>query len=149
MDAGKHQRRAEALATGRAVAVFTLGFGTAVSLWRWEGGFSVRRLDNEGKALEAVLRFIESRDNTLRENDGWSPDDPKDPDPDEQRRVDYVCTVGRLIYAFEHTRVEPFSNQIRLEDHNQKLFGPIIERFDHRGDQEIWDLLVPRRLPLG
>ena len=59
------------------------------------------------------------------------------------RRVDYVCTVGRLLYAFEHTRIEPFPNQIRLADHNQKLFDPIIGRFDHREDREVWDLYVP------
>jgi hypothetical protein len=96
--------------------------------------------NNEGKALDAVLRFIEARDNDLRENDGWSPDDPKNPDPDPLRRVDYVCTVGRLLYAFEHTRIEPFPNQIRLADQNKKLFDPVSERFDHRADQEVWDL---------
>ena len=98
---------------------------------------------NEGKALDAVLRFIEVRDNAHRKNDGWSPDDPKHPDSDRLRRVDYVCTVGQLLYAFEHTRIEPFIDQIRLADHNQKLFGPIIEHFDHRTDREVWDLYVP------
>jgi hypothetical protein len=29
---------------------------------------------NEGKALDAVLRFIEARENAPRENDGRSPD---------------------------------------------------------------------------
>jgi hypothetical protein len=98
---------------------------------------------NEGKALDAVLRFIEARDNAIRENDGRSPDDPKDPDPDPMRRVDYVCTVGHTLYALEHTGIEPFSNQIELGVHNEKLFGPIVERFDHRSDREIWDLIVP------
>ncbi len=64
--------------------------------------------NSEGKALDAVLRFIETRDYALRGNDGWSPDDRKNSDPDPLRRVDYVCTVGRLLYAFEHTRIEPF-----------------------------------------
>ncbi len=99
--------------------------------------------DNEGKALDAVLRFIEARDNALRKNDGWSPDDPKEPDPDPLRRVDYVCTVGRLLYAFEHTRIEPFIDQIELGVQNQNLFDPIIERFDHRSDREFWELIVP------
>jgi hypothetical protein len=98
---------------------------------------------NEGKALDAVLRFIEARDNAVRENDGRSSDDPKDPDPDPLRRVDYVCTVGLTLYAFEHTRTEPFSNQIELGVHNEKLFGPIVERFDHRSDREFWELIVP------
>lgn len=99
--------------------------------------------DNEGKALDAVLRFIEGRDNVLRKNDGRSPDDPKNPDPDQLRRVDYVCTVGRLLYAFEHTRIEPFPNQLTLADHDQQLLEPIIKRFDHRADREVWDLIVP------
>ena len=98
---------------------------------------------NEGKALDAVLRFIEARDHAPRENDGWSPDDPKDPDPDRLRRVDYVCTVGRVLYAFEHTRIEPFIDQIELEVQNRNLFGPIMERFDHRSDREFWELIVP------
>src|SRR5271165_2223383 len=36
---------------------------------------------NEGAAIDAVLRFIESRDHALRKNDGGSPDALKDPDP--------------------------------------------------------------------
>jgi hypothetical protein len=96
---------------------------------------------NEGKALDAVLRFIEARDNALRKDDGRSPDDLND--PDEQRRVDYVCTIGQTLYAFEHTRIEPFPNQITWADHNWKLFDPIIARFDHRSDRELWYLIVP------
>jgi hypothetical protein len=86
---------------------------------------------NEGKALDAVLRFIEKRDNALRKSDGWSPDDPTNPDPDPLRRVDYVCTVGQLLYAFEHTRIEPFIGQIEFGVQNRNLFDPISQRFDH------------------
>jgi hypothetical protein len=96
---------------------------------------------NEGKAVDAVLRFIEARDHAVRESDGRSPDDLND--PDEQRRVDYVCTVGQTLYAFEHTRIEPFIDQIESGVHDKKFFDPIIERFNHRTDQEIWDLYVP------
>jgi hypothetical protein len=102
---------------------------------------------NEGKALDAVIRFIEARDHAPRENDGRSPDDLND--PDEQRRVDYICAVGQTLYAFEHTGIEPFPNQIKFADHNQKLFDPIIKRFDHRADQEIWDLYVPVEASAG
>ena len=102
---------------------------------------------NEGKALDAVLRFIEERDHAPRERDGRSPDDLND--PDEQRRVDYVCAVGQTLYAFEHTSIQPFPNQIRLADHNQKLFDPIIERFDHRTDREVWELYVPVEASAG
>jgi hypothetical protein len=102
---------------------------------------------NEGKAIDAVLRRIEARDHALRLNDGRSPDDLNDPDP--LRRVDYVCTVGNALYAFEHTGIEPFGNQIELEVHNRKLFEPICERFDYRADRELWELHVPVEASAG
>jgi hypothetical protein len=102
---------------------------------------------NEGKALDAVLRRIEARDRALRMNDGRSPDELNDPDP--LRRVDYACTVGDVLYAFEHTGIEPFGNQIELEVHNKKLFGPVNERFDHRTDRELWELHVPVEASAG
>ncbi len=97
---------------------------------------------NEGKAIDAVLRRIEARDNASRLGDGRSPDDLQDPDP--TRRVDYVCTVGKQFYAFEHTGIEPFENQITLEEHNGRLFAPLIERFDNRSsDAEYWEFHHP------
>jgi hypothetical protein len=102
---------------------------------------------NEGKAIDAVLRRIEARDQAVRLNDGRSPDDLNDPDP--LRRVDYICTIGNVLYAFEHTGIEPFGNQIELEVHNRKLFQPIRERFDHRGDRELWELHVPVEASAG
>jgi hypothetical protein len=100
------------------------------------------KTNNEGRALDAVLRFIEAGDQAPRANDGRSPDDPKHPDSDRLRRVDYVCTVGQTLYAFEHTRIEPFTNQIESGVHDEKFFDPILERFSHRADKEIWDLYV-------
>jgi hypothetical protein len=102
---------------------------------------------NEGKAIDAVLRRIEARDHALRLSGGRSPDDLNDPDP--LRRVDYVCTVGNALYAFEHTGIEPFGNQIELEVHNRKLFEPICERFDYRADRELWELHVPVEASAG
>ena len=61
-----------------------LAFG-ALSAGECERAVSVAKRYNEGKALDAVLRFIEARDHTPRENDGRSPDELSD--PDEQRRV--------------------------------------------------------------
>jgi hypothetical protein len=96
---------------------------------------------NEGKAIDAVIRRIEERDRCSRQDDGWSPDDLGDPDP--ERRVDYVCTVGDRLYAFEHTGIEPFGNQIEMEVRNRTLFEPIIERFSKRSDGEFWELYFP------
>ena len=47
---------------------------------------------NEGLVLDAVIRLIEGRKECCRDGDGRSPDDLNDPDP--QRRVDYVCSIG-------------------------------------------------------
>jgi hypothetical protein len=102
---------------------------------------------NEGKAIDAVLRRIEARDQAVRLNDSRSPDDLND--PDSLRRVDYVCTVGNVLYAFEHTGIEPFADQIVLEVHNRKLFGPIVELFSNRADRELWELHVPVEASAG
>lgn len=83
----------------------------------------------------------------VRLNDGQSPDDLNDPDP--LRRVDYVCTVGKTLHAFEHTGIEPFADQIELEKHNQKLFAPIMARFNNRTDRELWEFHVPVEASAG
>ena len=46
-------------------------------------------------------------------------------------------------------RIEPFINQLRLADHNQKLFDTIISRFDHRADREAATFTFPWRPPLA
>ncbi|MGA8612730.1 MAG: hypothetical protein WB760_13750 [Xanthobacteraceae bacterium] len=103
---------------------------------------------NEGKAIDAVLRQIEARENSLRFDDGRSPDDLRDADP--ERRVDYVCSVGKQLYAFEHTGIEPFPNQIEVEVHNRNLFRPIMEQFDNRtSDAEYWELHHPVEASIG
>jgi hypothetical protein len=102
---------------------------------------------NEGKAIDAVLRRIEARDQVVRLPDGRSPDDLNDPDP--LRRVDYVCTVGKMVHAFEHTGIEPFAGQIELEIHNERLFEPIVTRFSNRLDRELWEFHVPVEASAG
>jgi hypothetical protein len=103
---------------------------------------------NEGKAIDAVLRRIEAREKAFRRKGGYSPDDMADPDP--ERRVEYVCTVGDQTYAFEHTGIEPFSNQIEMDVHNANFFGPVIKRFDNRSsDAELWELCYPIEACVG
>jgi hypothetical protein len=112
------------------------------------GASAVAARYNEGKAIDAVLRQIEAREKLPRLDDGRSPDDLHDADP--ERRVDYACTVGKQLYAFEHTGIEPFENQIEMEVHNANLFRPIIERFDNRtSDAEYWELMYPVEAAIG
>jgi hypothetical protein len=65
-------------------------------------------------------------------------------DPDPHRRVDYVCSVGESLYAFEHTGIEPFHDFIQRGIHNQALFSAVVNHFDNtRPDAQYWRLYVP------
>ena len=95
-----------------------------------------------------MLRRIEAREAVARAGDGWSPDDQRDPDKD--RRVDYVCTLGNQLYAFEHTGIEPFENQIEMEVHNRNLFEPVMSHFANRVPKgEYWELHSPVEASVG
>ena len=120
-------------------------FSDELFIWTLEQQMASRY--NEGKAIDAVLRCIEARDHAVRQDDGRSPDDLNDPDP--LRRVDYVCTLGMKIHAFEHTGIEPFPDQIELEVHNRRLFAPIIAQFSNRIDRELWEFHVPVEASAG
>ena len=103
---------------------------------------------NEGKAIDAVIRRIEAREAVIRAGSGWSPDEQRD--PDEDRRVDYVCTLGNQFYAFEHTGIEPFENQIEMEVHNRNLFEPVMAHVGNRVPKgEHWELHSPVEASAG
>ena len=78
---------------------------------------------HEGKALDAVLRLIESRDSVSRS-------DVRSPEKKEKHAapIDLAATFGDRLFAFEHTGIEPFPGQIEMERHNQALFGDIPDR---------------------
>ena len=96
---------------------------------------------NEGKAVDAVIRAIEAREACGRADDGWSPDDRRIDDP--ARRIEYAVTIGDRLFAFEHTGIEPFPDQIRMSIDNEALVTPILQRFGHRPDKEFWQFLFP------
>jgi hypothetical protein len=75
---------------------------------------------NEGKAVDAVIRRIEAREGCPREDDGRSPEADGHDAP-----VEFVCTIGGQLFAFEHTGIEPFPDQIQMEVDNDRLFGPL------------------------
>jgi hypothetical protein len=78
---------------------------------------------NEGKAVDAVIRCIEARERWQRGDDGRSPEAERHAAP-----VEFVCTIGGRLFAFEHTGIEPFPRQIEEQEHARSLFGPIAER---------------------
>ena len=59
--------------------------------------------------------------------------------------MDYVCTVGKTLHAFEHTGIEPFAGLIELEVHNENLFAPIVTRFSNRSDRGFGNSMSPSR----
>jgi len=76
---------------------------------------------HEGKACDAVLRFIEAREGTTREA-VRCPDREGHSDP-----VELTCLLNGSLFAFEHTGIEPFSRQIELGKHAAAFFQPIEE----------------------
>ena len=74
---------------------------------------------HEGKACDAVLRFIEKRETAMRQGlrcpDREGHDDP----------VELACQLNDTLFAFEHTGIEPFSGQIELGNHARSFFKPI------------------------
>lgn len=76
----------------------------------------------EGKAIDAIIRRIEQRDGKKR-SDGYRPEI----DPKEVNRIDYVVKIGKICYALEHTKIEPFDDFHELNAKANKLIGPIIQ----------------------
>jgi hypothetical protein len=78
---------------------------------------------NEGKAIDAVIRRVEERDECRRANDGHSPECEGHAAP-----IDFACTISDRLYALEHTGIEPFTGQIEGGEHSRRLFGGMPER---------------------
>jgi hypothetical protein len=91
---------------------------------------------NEGKACDAIIRRIEARVRSTRQN-LQSPEQQGDVAP-----VELTCSIGRRLFAFEHTGIEPFERHIALEV--KRHFRPLREIFSGKiPNGEQWDLHVP------
>src|SRR5215472_4138738 len=42
--------------------------------------------------------------------------------------IEVACRIGKRLFAFEHTRIEPFEGQIRLQADAPEHFNPVAER---------------------
>lgn len=91
---------------------------------------------NEGKACDAVVRRIESRECCTREN-LRSPEQEGDAAP-----IELACSIGSQVFAFEHTGLEPFDGRIAIEakHHLEPLRTKYLGKIPHG---ELWDLQVP------
>jgi hypothetical protein len=76
---------------------------------------------NEGKACDAIIRHLETREGGLRQ-------DVRSPERAGHRApVELTCMIGAHRFAFEHTGIEPFEGQIELE--TQAHFHPLRDMF--------------------
>jgi hypothetical protein len=93
---------------------------------------------NEGKACDAVLRYLEAREGAARSKIRW-PEDEHHAGP-----VELVCNIGSALYALEHTGIEPFEGLVKLNQEAERVFGPIEAAVSAVvPDGEVWDLSLP------
>lgn len=74
---------------------------------------------NEGKACDAVLRRLEAREGQHRTDLRF---------PERERHlapIELVCEIGNVLFAIEHTGIEPFFGHMRLEAEAGVHFRPI------------------------
>jgi hypothetical protein len=91
---------------------------------------------NEGKACDAVIRWIEIRESAARQQLRFL-EQERHQDP-----VELTCVIGNRLFGFEHTGIEPFEDQIRLEV--EAHFSPLRQEFSQVvpvGEQ--YELRVP------
>lgn len=99
---------------------------------------------NEGKACDAVLRWIEQRERAERSDIRW-PEKEHDAAP-----VELVCNIGKQQFALEHTGVEPFEGFMRLQNDAITHFRPLEDRIaQHLPATEYIELHMPLRATEG
>jgi hypothetical protein len=99
---------------------------------------------NEGRACDAVIRRIEAREGSSRYDVSL---------PEQERHsapVEVACRIGERLFAFEHTRIEPFDGHIRLQSDALVHFRPVEERLAGvLPETESLHLLVPAKATQG
>jgi hypothetical protein len=93
---------------------------------------------NEGKACEAIVRHLESREGALRSN-LLRPEVVAHPAP-----VELVCEIGSRLFAIEHTGIEPFDGLVKLNNQAPEHFKPIEDAIAAIVPaNEVWELQAP------
>ena len=96
--------------------------------------------DNEGKVCAAVVRTLETRTGVTRTN-MYRPEDQTDR---QGSRVELCLTLGKTVYAIEHTRIEAFRNQIKRGVKFALLVRPVIAELNKKlPGPALYDLILP------
>jgi hypothetical protein len=76
---------------------------------------------NEGKVCDAVVRYLEHRTAASRRN-------CRNPEPEQHHApIDFACHIGNTLFAFEHTRIEPFENYLLFQTYVHHYLDPVSE----------------------
>jgi hypothetical protein len=76
---------------------------------------------NEGKACDAVVRVLEARAGQPRVDVQY---------PEKARHavpIEMICKIDNVLFAFEHTGIEPFAGHLKLDAEAGKHVRPIEE----------------------
>lgn len=79
----------------------------------------MKRRFNEGKACDAVLRYLEEREDGKREQLRF-PEEEGHPSP-----IELTCMLNGRLFALEHTGIEPFPHHIKLHAQVSALMKPV------------------------
>jgi hypothetical protein len=76
-------------------------------------------LYHEGKACDAVIRFLEAHGHSKR-GQYWSPETDGHNAP-----IDLACYIDGRLWGFEHTSIQAFEGQIEVDLHFENFVKPI------------------------
>ena len=103
------------------------------------------RRESEGKACDAILRWLEAREEGSRRDLKLH-----DNDPDPNARVELTCRIGGTLFALEHSFVEPFEGHTALEFAFQSLQRSIRDEISGKiPSTENFQLFIPVKALLG
>lgn len=80
---------------------------------------------NEGKACDAVIRYLERREKNQRKEINRPELDKRVP---ANKRVEITLKINEILFAIEHTGIEPFPGHLKSMADSDKLFSPIQKR---------------------
>ena len=94
---------------------------------------------NEGKACDAVIRVLETREGRIREDLRF---------PEQERHaapIEHTCRIGDTLFASEHTGIESFAGHVPLQAKADKHFGPIRTMLKELPPTETFELMIPAK----
>jgi hypothetical protein len=99
---------------------------------------------NEGKACDAVIRVLEARDGQTREG-------LRSPEQDGHAApIELTCCIGKRLFAFEHTGIEPFPGHVQLQAEAKRHFRPIEAMLAGKlPPTETFELMIPVKAMQG